>query len=171
MTYFQIDPVYSHVCEARVDILTYSFVVEIKKPFVGTFQSCTHLFSVFFCVLSTTRWWQVWCVLLLACVRPLGIGKGPGWSPQRAQGERGREEGSDNNGGLVEKDSSAEEPSAAEITPLPPPLTPGVPRFSGRGASITPLTAAPWVGSGVFSFTCGLRGLLLKPLKALMCHN
>lgn len=76
----------------------------------------------------------------------------------------------------VEKDkigeeSATEEPASTGIAPLPSPLTHGVPRFPGRGASITALTAPPWVGSRVFSFTCGLRGLILKPLKALMCHN
>lgn len=94
-----------------------------------------------------------------------------------AQGSEGKREGAGEQQGGAEKDklgeeSAREEPAAAAgPAPLPPPLTPGVPRFPGRGASITAVTAAPWVGSRVFSFTCGLRGLILKPLKALMCHN
>lgn len=53
----------------------------------------------------------------------------------------------------------------------PLPLTPGVPSCPGRVDSLEALTAAPWVVSCVFTFTCRLRGLVLKPMKALMCHN
>lgn len=55
--------------------------------------------------------------------------------------------------------------------PPPLPLTHRVPGCTGRADSLKPLTAAPWVGSCVFTFTCRLRGLILKPMIAPMCHN
>lgn len=55
--------------------------------------------------------------------------------------------------------------------PPPLPLTHRVPGCTGKADSLKPLTAAPWVGSCVFTFTCRLRGLILKPMIAPMCHN
>lgn len=91
------------------------------------------------------------------------------WMVEGPGERRGKERGQRPTGGGGKRQARSQPPPRS--LPFPPPLTPGVPRFPGRGASITPLTAAPWVGSRVFSFTCGLRGLVLKPLKALMCHN
>lgn len=108
---------------------------------------------------------RVVCGLLAPEKALVGVNRGP-------RGERGKERGWRTRGGGGKwQEKARREPAATEMAPLPPPLSPGVPLFPGRGASITALTAAPWVGSRVFSFTCGLRGLILKPLKALMCHN
>ncbi len=128
-------------------------------------------------------------MLLLACVCSLGIRKGLGRSEERAQGrgtkrerERKRERRWNNKGwwkmtSLV-KEGFLKAPHLTEEAvpyrrdrPPPLPLTPGVPGCPGRADSLKALTAAPWVGFCVFTFTCRLRGLILKPMKSLVCHN
>lgn len=132
---------------------------------------------------------SVWgCMLLLACVCFLGIRKGLGQSEERAQGRKKKRERVGvrrgwNNKGWWKMTSLVKEVflKAPHLTqaampyrqdcPPPLPLTHRVPGCTGRADSLKPLTAAPWVGSCVFTFTCRLRGLILKPMIAPMCHN
>lgn len=77
-----------HIC-ADVEILFGSNQRKGLGSFLYGLLPVALASSLVCCCVTMCRW-QVWCVLLLACVRPFGIRKGPGWSQQRAQGRKGK---------------------------------------------------------------------------------